>query len=526
MKCLIRNYLEEELKPESYINKEGGSDMGSKLFKQLGILLFILAIVIIPYWKNAHFNVTATENKYAKLGKRIEEILNDERLNGATIGVSIRSAKSGEILYDHFGDFRLRPASNMKLLTAAAALETLGEQYQFKTEVLTDGAITGNVLNGNLYLKGKGDPTLLKEDFDHMASELKKKGIHQIRGQLIGDDTWYDQVRLSMDVPWSDESYYYGAQVSALTVSPDSDYDTGTVIVEVIPSSKPDKPAEVKLSPHTNYVNIINKTKTVAKDGKKNITIERLHGVNTILIEGTIPVGGASEKEWIAVDEPTNYALDLFKNSLQEKGIAFIGNGDVKQGKTPNKSTLLVEKKSKPLKEILIPFMKLSNNGHAEMLAKEMGRVVHNDGSWDKGLDVIYSSMSKLGVDSQTLMLRDASGISHVTAVPANEMTKLLYAAQSKSWYPAFLASLPVGGAEERLVGGSLRDRFDKFPVKGNVKAKPGSLSSVTSLSGYVTTKSGEPMIFSIIINNFIATSVIDIEDQIVMEIANDEKRL
>ncbi|MGE8203203.1 D-alanyl-D-alanine carboxypeptidase/D-alanyl-D-alanine endopeptidase [Heyndrickxia sp. NPDC080065] len=484
------------------------------------IALVIMAIAILPYVNKEPSYVNASE-EYGELGNQINKIMNDKQLDGAVAGVSLRSATSGEILYEHFGDMRLRPASNMKLLTAAAALETLGENYQFTTELLTDGQVKGKVLQGNLYLKGKGDPTLLKEDLDQFADELKEKGIKQIHGDLIGDDTWYDDVRLSQDLNWTDETEYYGAQVSALTLSPNTDYDTGTVIVDVNPASKDGKPAEWKLTPETNYVKIINKAVTVAKDGKKDITIQRKHGTNTIVVEGTIPVGASAAREWMSVWEPAGYVLDVFKHSLEEKGIRFIGQSVVQEGKTPNYSVVLTDKKSMPLKEIFIPFMKLSNNGHAEMLTKEMGKVVHGEGSWEKGLDVIRKTVSKLGVNTGTLMLRDGSGMSHVSMIPANEITKLLFAIQQKSWYPAYLASLPVAGESDRFVGGTLRNRMKEPPVKGNVIAKTGSLTAVSTLSGYVKTKSGEPIIFSILINNYVVSSVTGIQDRIATLIAN-----
>lgn len=495
--------------------------MGKKYVKQWLIALVVLTIALLPYTNKENVTYVNASDDYAELGHQINVILNDPKLDGSVTGVSLRSAETGEILYEHFGDVRLRPASNMKLLTAAAALETLGENYQFTTEVLTDGKVKGKVLQGNLYLKGKGDPTLLKEDFDQFAEQLRKKGISKIHGNLVGDDTWYDDVRLSQDIPWTDETEYYGAQVSALTLSPNTDYDTGTVIVEVNPSTKAGKPAEYKLTPDTNYVKIINKAITVEKDGKKKITVQRDHGTNTIIVEGTIPIGASASKEWMSVWEPTEYALDVFKQSLLKKGIQFIGKTQVQTGKTPEKSQLLLEKKSMPLKEVLVPFMKLSNNGHAEMLAKEMGKVIHGEGSWDKGLDVIKNTASNLGVNAETIELRDASGMSHITTIPANEISKLLYAVQQKSWYQTYLSSLPVAGDSDRFVGGTLRNRMKEPPAKGNVVAKTGSLSGVSTLSGYVRTKSGERIIFSIMNNNFIASNITSIQDQIATAIAN-----
>src|SRR5699024_9944839 len=148
------------------------------------------------------------------LTEKMDEVLLDERLDGTVTGVSVRHADTGELLYSRDGDKRLRPASNMKLLTASTALEILGPNYQFETEVLTDEARLGVVMHGNLYLKGKGDPTLMKEDLDAFAKDLKDKGIQRIEGNIIGDDSWYDDVRLSQDLNWSDEPFYTGAQVS------------------------------------------------------------------------------------------------------------------------------------------------------------------------------------------------------------------------------------------------------------------------------------------------------------------------
>ncbi|MDR7075911.1 D-alanyl-D-alanine carboxypeptidase/D-alanyl-D-alanine-endopeptidase (penicillin-binding protein 4) [Neobacillus niacini] len=455
------------------------------------------------------------------LAQQLNQLLNgDPNLQGAIAGVSIRNATNGEVIYDHLGDVRLRPASNMKLLTAAAALSVLGEDYTFKTEVLTDGEVNRKTLQGDLYLKGKGDPTLLKEDFDKMAAELKTLGIQKITGHLIGDDTWYDDIRYSIDLPWSDEQRYYGAQISALTASPTHDYDSGSVMIEVKPGNHEGDKADITVTPNTDFVKIINQTKTVAKDGKKKLTFEREHAKNTITITGTLPITSKGQKEWIGVWEPTRYALALFKQSLAEKGIQL--SGKIKTGTTPTEAKIVYTHSSIKLSELLVPFMKLSNNGHAETLIKEMGRVVKGEGSWEKGLAIMEAELTEFGVNTESLVLRDGSGISHVNLVPAAQLSQLLVAVQHQSWFPAFLHSLPVAGSSEKMEGGSLRSRMKGADVKGKVFAKTGTISTVSTISGYVNTKSGQTMIFSIMLNNLMDDAKgKKIEDKLISIIAS-----
>ncbi|MGJ7921646.1 D-alanyl-D-alanine carboxypeptidase/D-alanyl-D-alanine endopeptidase [Neobacillus sp. LXY-4] len=482
------------------------------LFRRKLIITFLILVV----GTGSSLNEVSAQPGSRIYAQMDQLLLQHPDLKGAIAGISLRSARTGEILYQQNGDVRLKPASNLKLLTGAAALSVLGQGYRFKTEVFKEGSVKKGILKGNLYLKGKGDPTLLKADFDNMAKQIRKAGINTIKGDIIGDDTWYDNVRYSLDLPWSDEQTYYGAQISALTASPNKDYDAGTVIAEVEPGQKIGAPGRIKLKPRSNYIKLVNQVETVSQDGKKEINFEREHGANTVTVKGTIPVDSGLEREWLGVWEPTRFALDLFKQSLKKNGVKW-KSGSLKTGKTPEHAQLLYTHQSMSLSELMVPFMKLSNNGHAEILIKEMGKVVKGEGSWEKGLEVLEEELQVFGLNSDTVVLRDGSGISHADLVPANEISKLLFVIQKEKWFPAFLHSLPVSGDTTKNGGGTLRKRMNAPSLAGKIRAKTGTISTVSSLSGYIKTNSGETLIFSILLNNLMDESKGKaVEDQIV----------
>ncbi|MBT2694830.1 D-alanyl-D-alanine carboxypeptidase/D-alanyl-D-alanine-endopeptidase [Bacillus sp. ISL-55] len=465
------------------------------------ICSLVTILAIIPFFHTEEPPAKAVEPS-GQLSTELGRLLTNEPvLDGALAGVSIRSAEDGKILYEHIGDTRLQPASVLKMFTAAAAYSVLGAEYRFTTEVLADGKIDGGRLSGDFYLRGMGDPTLLAADFDEMAKKLKNKGIKKVSGNLVVDDSWYDDVRYSEDLTWNDEHQYYGAQVSALTASPNQDYDAGTVIVNILPGKK-GKATNITLEPETDYVTILNETVTVDSGGKHEVKIEREHGSNSILVRGTIPVNAHKAREWVAVWEPSLYAGSLFKKSLEDHGIKVVGK--IITGRATETMTKLISHKSMPLADLMIPFMKLSNNGHAEVLVKEMGKVDHGDGSWEKGLEVMETELSRIGVDTSRLVLRDGSGISHANLIPANEVSKLLFLAQKEEWFPAFQRSLPVAGVELRMVGGTMRNRLKEAHLKDRVSAKTGTLTGVSTLAGYVKTNSGDTLIFSVLLNNLL----------------------
>lgn len=455
------------------------------------------------------------------LSQQLDSFINEEPLfAGAMVGVSIRNQQTGELIYDHLGSTRLRPASNLKLFTAASALEVLGENYTFSTKLFVNGRVEKGVLKGDVILQGGGDPTLQQADLQAFAQSLKEIGIKRIGGQIVGDDTRYDDIRYSIDMPWSDEEAYYGAEISALTLSPDQDYDAGTVALEVKPAKKVGEKVSFTMRPDNTYVQIVNKAVTSAKDSKEDLTFSRDHSTNTITISGQIPQGATSESEWIAVFHASKFVVHLFEEELKKVGIK-VDKG-YRLGVTPSHARLVNEHKSITLRELLLPFMKLSNNGHGELLVKEMGKVIKGKGSFEAGLAVMNEKLTPFGMEFANQVIRDGSGISHVNLIQPNEITKLLFSIQSKSWFPSYYRALPVSGAKEKLIGGTLRYRMKQEPLVGNVVAKTGTLTTVSSISGYVKTRSEANLIFSILINNVMdEEKAKKVEDRMISILAN-----
>lgn len=458
-------------------------------------------------------------SSYSSLQSSVNTIMKDSRMTSALSSVTIRKASTGEIVYQKDANKGITPASTLKNLTASAALETLGENYRFSTDVLTNGSVSNGTLYGNLYLRGRGDPTLLKNDFDHFASILANRGVKRLSGHIIGDDSWYDADRLSAGIAKEDESYYYAAQISALSLSPNTDYDAGSVIVDAKPSVN-GRAAKITLTPATGVVRIVNLSKTVPKGYSNTLKIKREVGTNKVVITGNAPIGSYGRKEWIAVSNPTAYAMDVFKRSLSSKGISFVATSKVVRGTTPSTARVLLSKKSMPLKDLMVPFLKLSNNTHAEVLAKEMGKVTYGKGSWDTGLKVMRNYASSIGLNTNQWVFEDASGMSHANKIPSSEMSKLLLKVQSEPWYGTFRKGLPIAGGSERFVGGTLRTRMKTAPAKGNVIAKTGSLDNVSALAGYAKTRNGEWLIFTVQTQNT-KSSTVPVLDRIATAITN-----
>jgi D-alanyl-D-alanine carboxypeptidase/D-alanyl-D-alanine-endopeptidase (penicillin-binding protein 4) len=501
-----------------------GVDAQTTLIKKYFLACLIMMIALFPITAETKIPlVTASEelpeavsSTFNNVEEQLRTILDNPLLRGGITGISVRKVEDGAIVYSDLGMIRLRPASNMKLLTGAAALSVLGPDYQFSTAILTDGRIQGDTLMGNLYIRGKGDPTLLEKDLIHFAKQLKELGINNISGALLGDDRWYDAERYSQDLNWSDEHSYVGSQISALTMSPNEDFDGGTIIVEVTAGANVSAPPTIGMVPQTDSVEIITTVKTVASGKSKAVTVEREHGSNRIYVTGQVPVGAKKVRSWVAVWEPGVLVLDVFKNALNAEGIKLGGKVEMTEKSIPASATVLASKKSMPVEDLFIPFMKLSNNGLAEVLIKEMGKVRLGEGSWKAGLRVMEDELNGFGLNTETMVLRDGSGMSHKNLVPADELTTLLVNIQDKPWFPAFKKSLPIAGDSGRMVGGTLRNRMSDVAAHSSVMAKTGSITGVSSLSGYVTAADGTELVFAILINNYVKGPVSPIEDAVV----------
>ncbi len=425
------------------------------------------------------------------LGDKIDEILKDPSLKGGTQAVMIRSLKTNQTLYEHNAHSLMLPASNFKLLVSAASLETLGPDFTFKTKVYVSGKVENGVLKGNLIIRGGGNPVLLTPDLTYLAKQVRSAGISQIDGNVIADESFFDNQRLNWGWNWADLGYYYAAETSALTLN------RNTVDVYVYPAKTVGAAAIVKIVPYTDYLTINNSAKTGKPDSANAINVNRALGQNIIRVNGTIPKNAKITRRTapVTVTEPGLYTACVFASELSQQKITMTGS--VKYASTPENAKLIATHTSPPLSQILAMLNKPSDNLIAETLLKTIGAVVKGNGSTSAGIEVETEFFKKIGLDASEMSITDGSGLSRFNYISASNLVALLSYMHSTEQSNIFIDSLPVAG-----VNGSLSARMKKTSAQGNVKAKTGYIGRVSSLSGYVNTKSNEKLAFSIIMNH------------------------
>ncbi|MFC7684664.1 D-alanyl-D-alanine carboxypeptidase/D-alanyl-D-alanine-endopeptidase [Ureibacillus sp. GCM10028918] len=441
------------------------------------------------------------------------------QLGNENISVSLRELNNGELLFEKNGDIAMKPASTLKLLTASAAIEMLGPDYRFQTKLYIDGEIKGKTLNGDLYIQGGGDPTLQNKDFTFMASVLKFNGIHQINGNLYGDDSIFSGEQLTPGIAKEDESFYFAARTSALTMSPDNDYDAGTIIIHVHATNAGERPI-ISAEPSTSGMVINNQALTVNKNQQNTIEILREYGTNQITITGNIPYN-KTFKDWVTLFDPTINTLQAIKESFQKSGLAFTKNSSIERKFVPKEAGIFYTKHSLPLAALMQPFLKLSNNSMADIFTKTLGREFNGKGDTNEGLIALKEYGISIGLNMENWHFEDGSGMSHTNKVTANELSLLLTKMSESPTFKLVHSSLPIGGQTERKVGGSLKNRFKEEKYRNRVIAKTGHISGVYTLAGYVEASSGRTYAFAIMTQNqtFIRLNAIDeVVKKIIME--------
>jgi PBP4 family serine-type D-alanyl-D-alanine carboxypeptidase len=432
----------------------------------------------------------------------------------ALAAVRVVSPARGQVLYERNADLSMNPASNMKLFTSAAAMAKLGPDYRFTTRVLAERTPDEKgVLNGDLILQGGGDPVLETPHLEKLADALKAQGLRRVTGSLRADDYRFDAERLGIAWNSDDEPYYYSAQISALGLN------RNVIQVDVAPGKSVGDPVTIKLKPVDGYVAVECRATTGADGSKASIQVSRKRAQNVVLIAGTLPLGGrAVIDEEVTMEEPELYAAHVFRTLLADRGIRL--DGEIQRQPSPADAVELATNESIPLSQILSLLNKPSDNLIAEMLLKEIGYACKKSGDAGVGSEVVEGWLKEIGLDTGGVRINDGSGLSRMDLVTSRAVSDLLLWVDRQPWREAYVRSLPLAG-----VDGTLRSRLKGTPAEKNLSAKTGSLAHVTALGGYITSRGGESLVFSVLINNFpgsVARGAKPVEDKIALALAEE----
>jgi D-alanyl-D-alanine carboxypeptidase/D-alanyl-D-alanine-endopeptidase (penicillin-binding protein 4) len=465
------------------------------------------------------------------LKSRIAIALANPLLRRGQVGVKIMSLRSGETIYERNAENYFMPASNMKSFTVASALDKLSPNFRFVTSVYANSpADTNGVINGDLIIYGRGDPSIstgfYENDYyrglDNLADRIVQAGIKRINGSIIGDETYFNTKPIPYGWEWDDLQWYYGAEISSLTINDNA------VDLKILPTVV-GSPLTVQILPNNSLFKIINKSRTTSSGTKREIKVTKLLGQNVLEINGTMPQNDRGFNGSITVNRPAELFVELLKQRLQLKGITVTGatraiNLEERNGiRLPLENyTEIAKMESPPLSLIAEKTMKPSQNLYTELILRAMGEETGNKTdrtktSEQKGFEVIQETLRKAGVPAGSFVPYDASGLSRHNLITPNA-SAMLYRYMDKNRYALIWKnSLTIGG-----VDGTLRRRFKGTSAEANARGKTGTLDQVSALSGYVTSRSGEPFVFSILTNN-IPNSRLRVQtiDEIVVLLAN-----
>ena len=423
----------------------------------------------------------------------------------AVWGVLVRSLKTGETLFSLNPGTLLMPASNMKVVTMAAAAERLGWDYTFVTTVVATGPVEGGVVKGDLVVVGSGDPSLGGRPtegpsvVERWADQIRAKGITRIEGRIIGHDNVFDDEGLGQGWAWDNLAYGYSTPTSGLAFS------ENVVEAELHARRGRRRPRRRRpRSPRAAASMVEAAVATAPQGGDTDISVTRQPGSRQLGVTGLVPVGRTDVTQTVSVENPTEFMAGAFRQALVSRGIDVAGGAidvdalpappDVRAGET------LVSYTSPPLSEIGKVLLKVSQNLYADTLLKAIGRPADGGPATTReGRRVLREVLEGWGIAPDQYIQADGSGLSRYNYLTANVLVAVLTRMYTDERHrAAFTDGLPIAG-----VDGTISSRMKDTKAQGNARAKTGSIANARALSGYVTSSDGEPLVFSMIVNNF-----------------------
>src|SRR5215471_6962053 len=450
----------------------------------------------------------------AGLAKAIDDLLNESDAGRARWGVFVMSLKDGRVLYSHDANQLFTPASNMKVYTTAVALDLLGADYRWRTSVYANKQPeAGGIIEGDLTLYGRGAPDLMSKkngdapSLTNLADQVYQAGVREVRGNIIGDNSYFRGELFGEGWQWNDIQWYFGAEPSALSI------DENSVEVTIAPAKEGGN-ASVLVNPNSSPVHLTNTTKTGERDETTSIGIIRDLSSNEVRVWGDFPVNGHAFSAFLSIHDPAAWAANLFRQALVSRGVKVTGYGRSRDFRVdragmldPEKSFEIAHENSEPMAKIVHRTNKESNNLFAELILRTIGKErgslapdpdAHKNrerGDDEAGTAVVRSWLESKGITTKGLAIRDGSGLSRLDLITPETTGRLLSAIANTSSATVFHDSLPVAGRD-----GTLDSRLK--PLTGRISAKTGTLTYTHSLSGYATTPVNDTLIFSIVCND------------------------
>ena len=441
------------------------------------------------------------------LTRRLNALLDEPPFDRAIWGVAVANP-SGRIVFARNADRLFIPASVTKILVASAAAALLPPDYRYRTSVYAAGLVDGGVVNGDLVLYGRGDPTLsgrlddsASVAFDELADSLRARGIVRVSGDIVGDASYFDSILVHPTWAGYDLNWWYAAPVTALG------FNENSVDFFITPTT-PGSPPAISFAPDLGVVQFTNHARTVLADSARTIDFYRAPGTNTIWAAGDVPADTRPWTEHVAVWDAPAWAATALRRSLEQRGIAVDGRARTTYDSTAyaaaRRDPPLAEHRSFALPDILRPLLESSQNWFADLLLKTLGREFRGVGSFAAGVAVERRFLiDVLAVDSTAFDVVDGSGLSTSNLATPRALVQILRAMGRRPPIPgaeAFVRALPVGGHS-----GTLRHRFRDPPLEGRVRAKTGSFDRVNTLAGYLETDGGKAWTFAIVLNHHTA---------------------